>query len=203
MSIWGGGSVLLRERWAPGVRDESDPTDPGLVSPSLTGEKWPEDARASPDGFCQRPGGAGGSESVLLEESCDSCAFGGIILRLIWPEVVESPLARRAVSGLSCSTVAVGALRTWDSVRGGERGPADPVDAFKSGPPVGGTKLSTGGGFLPADLLGKGDEVANLVGSSSTGKRVERPPLVRGNAESSFTLDLGASVSAFPHLKPS
>ena len=85
-------------------------------------------------------------------------------------------------------------------MREGEGGPADPVDAFKSGPPVGGTILSTGGGFLPADLFGKGDEVANLVGSL-TGKRVERPSLLRGNAESSFTLDLGASVSAFPHLK--
>ena len=114
---------------------------------------------------------------------------------------MESLLARRAVSGFSCSTVAEGALRTWVSVCEGERGPADPVDAFKSGPPVGGTKLSTGGGFLPADLFGKGDEVANLVGSL-TGKRVERPSLLRGNAESSFTLDLGASVSAFLHLKP-
>ena len=87
-------------------------------------------------------------------------------------------------------------------MREGETGPADPVDAFKSGPPVGGAKLSTDGGFLPADLLGKGDEVANFVGSSLTGKRVERAPLLRGNAESNFTLDLGASVSAFPHLKP-
>ena len=113
-----------------------------------------------------------------------------------------SPLARRTVSGFSCSTVAEGALCTWVSVREGERGPADPVYSFNSGPPVGGTKLSTGGGFLPEDLLGKGDEVANLVGSSSTGKRVERPLLLRGNAESSFTLDLGDSVSAFPDLKP-
>ena len=73
---------------------------------------------------------------------------------------------------------------------------------FKSRPPVGGNKLSTGEGFLPPGLLGKGDEVANLVGSFLTGKRVERPPLLRGNAESSFTLGLGVSVSAFPHLKP-
>ena len=115
---------------------------------------------------------------------------------------MQLPLARRAVSGFSCSTVADGALRTWVSVREGERGPADAVDAFKSEPPIVGTKLPTGGGFLPADLLGKGDEVANLVGSSLTRKRVERPPLLRGNAESSCTLDLGASVSAFPQLKP-
>ena len=80
--------------------------------------------------------------------------------------------------------------------------PADPVDAFKSGLPVGGTTLSTGGGFLPADLLGKGDKVANLVGSSLAGKRVGKPSLLRANAESSFILDLGASVSAFPHLQP-
>ena len=90
---------------------------------------------------------------------------------------MESPLARRAVSDFTCSTAAEGALRTWVSVREGKRGPADPVNAFKSGPPVGGNKLSTGEGFSPASLLGKGDEVANLVGSSSTGKRVERPPL--------------------------
>ena len=51
-------------------------------------------------------------------------------------------MARRAVSGFSRSTVPEGALRTWVSVREGERGP-DPVDAFKSGPPVGGNKLST------------------------------------------------------------
>ena len=85
-------------------------------------------------------------------------------------------------------------------MREDEIGPADPVDAFKSGPPMVGTKLSTGGGFLPADLLGKGDEASNLVGSSLIGKRVERPPLLRGNVELSFTLDIGASVSAF--LKP-
>ena len=113
-----------------------------------------------------------------------------------------SPLARRTVSGFSCSTVAEGALCTWVSVREGERGPADPVYSFNSGPPVGGTKLSTGGGFLPEDLLGKGDEVANLVGSSLTGKGLDRPPFLGRNAESSFTLDLGASVSAFSHLKP-
>ena len=83
VSIWGAGSVLLRERWAPGARDEFDPTDPGLVSPSLIGEKWPEGARAAPDGLCQRSRGAGGSEPVLLDESCDSSAFSGITVRLI------------------------------------------------------------------------------------------------------------------------
>ena len=58
LSIWKDGSVLLRERWAPGARDESGPTDPGLVSPSLIGEKWQEGARAAPDGL-GRPGGQG------------------------------------------------------------------------------------------------------------------------------------------------
>ena len=82
------------------------------------------------------------------------------------------------------------------------RGPADPAHAFKSGAPVGGNKLSTEEGFLPVGLLGKGDGVANLVGSSLTGKRVERPSLLRGNAESSCTRDLGVAVSAFPHLTP-
>ena len=77
-------------------------------------------------------------------------------------------------------------------MREGERRPADQVDAFKGGASAGCTKLSTGRGFLLEDLLGKGDEVANLVGSSFTGKRVEQPPLLRGNAESSVTLDLGA-----------
>jgi len=87
-------------------------------------------------------------------------------------------------------------------VREDERGPADPVDVFKNGARVGGNKGSTGEGFRPVDLVGKGDEVANLVDSSLIGKRVERPPLLRGNAESSFNRDLGVSVFAFPHLKP-
>ena len=83
MSIWGTDSVLFRERWAPGVRDESGPTDPGLVAPSLIGEKGPEGARAAPNGLIHRPRGAGGSEPVLLDKRFDSSAFGGIILRLI------------------------------------------------------------------------------------------------------------------------
>ena len=90
----------------------------------------------------------------------------------------------------------------WGSVREGERGPADPLGAFKSGARAGGDKVPTGEGFLPVGLLGKGDEVADLVDSSLAGQRVERPPLLRGNAESGFTQDLRVSVSAFPHLKP-
>ena len=87
-------------------------------------------------------------------------------------------------------------------MREDERGPADPVDDFENGAPVGGNEGSTGKGFCPVDLVGKGDEVASFVDSSLIGKRVERPPLLRGNAESSFTRDFGVSVLAFPHLRP-
>ena len=81
------------------------------------------------------------------------------------------------MSDFSCFTVAEGALRTWGIVREDERGHPDPVDAFKSGARVGVNKMSTGEGVLPADLLEKGDEGANTVDSSLTGKRVERPLL--------------------------
>ena len=56
-------------------------------------------------------------------------------------------------------------------MREAERGPADPVHSFKRGLPVGHNKVSTGEGFLPVGLLGKGDEVAKRFGSSSTRKR--------------------------------
>jgi len=62
--------------------------------------------------------------------------------------------------------------------------------------------MPTGEGFFPVDLLGEVDKVANPVDSSLIGKRVELPPLKRGNAESSFNRDLGVSVPVFPHLKP-
>ena len=48
--------------------------------------------------------------------------------------------------------------------REGERGPADPIGAFKSRAPVGGNKLSIGESFFPVGLFGKGNYVANLVG---------------------------------------
>ena len=86
-------------------------------------------------------------------------------------------------------------------MREGERGPADPIDVFTSGVRVGGNKMATGEGFHPVGLLGKGDEVVDLVDAFLTGKSAERSPLVRGNTESSCTLHLGVSVSAFPHLK--
>ena len=91
------------------------------------------------------------------------------------------------MSGLSCSTVAEGALRTWDIVLENERGPADPIDAFKSGTRVGGDKMPTGECFLPVHLLGKGDEVANLADSALAGRRVERPPILRGTPSRAAT----------------
>ena len=42
----------------------------------------------------------------------------------------------------------------------------------------------------------------NLVDSSLTGKRVEKPRLFRGNDESSCSPDLGVAVSVFLHLRP-
>ena len=82
-----------------------------------------------------------------------------------------------------------------------ERGYADPVDDFKNGARVRGNKVSTGEGFRPVDLAGKGHTVAILVDSSQMGKKVERPPLLRGH-ESSFNRDLGVLALALPHLKP-
>ena len=98
------------------------------------------------------------------------------------------------MSGFSCFTVAEGALRTWFGVREGKRGPTDQVGTFKIGPTVGGNKLSTGEGFLTAGLLVKGDEVANLVGSSSTRKGVEWPLLLRENADPSQPRSRGFGV---------
>ena len=106
---------------------------------------------------------------------------------------MESPLARRGVSGFSCSTGAEGTLHTWSVVREDKRGSGDPVDDFKSGTRVGGNKGSTGEGFRPVDMVGKGGEVA-ILDSSLIGNRVERPPLLRRDANSSFNQDLGVSV---------
>ena len=85
-------------------------------------------------------------------------------------------------------------------VREDERGPTNQVDALENRVWVGGNKVPTIKGFLPVDLLRKGDGVANLVVSSLARKRVERPPLFRGNAESSCTRDLAGSGSFVPHL---
>ena len=76
------------------------------------------------------------------------------------------------------------------------------VDDFRNGARVGGNIVPTGEGFLPLDLFGEGDDIANRVDSSLTAKRVEQPPLIRGNAELSFNRDLRIFVSACPHLKP-
>ena len=67
---------------------------------------------------------------------------------------------------------------------------------------MGGNKGSTGEGVRPVYLVWKGDKVANLVDSSLIEKRMERPPLLLGNAESIFNRELGVSVFAFPDLKP-
>ena len=111
-------------------------------------------------------------------------------------------MAHQALPGFSCFAVAEGVLRTWSSVCEGERRPVDLADAFESGAWEGGNRVPTGEGFILVDLLEKRDEVANLVGPSLIGKRVEQPPLIRGNTEHIFTLDFGDSVSAFPHFKP-
>ena len=80
---------------------------------------------------------------VLFDESCDSSAFSG-------ESPVDPTRGRGVIIGssgsvtLSCSTVAKGALRSWSSVREGERGPADSADAFKNGARVGGNKVPTG-----------------------------------------------------------
>ena len=68
-------------------------------------------------------------------------------------------------------------------MREDERGPTDPVDDFENGALVAGNKGSTGEGLRPVDVVRKGDEV---VDSSLIGKRVERPLVLRGNAEASF-----------------
>lgn len=80
-----------------------------------------------------------------------------------------------------------------------ERGPADPVDDVKHGSRVGG-KAPTGEGFFPADLLGKGDQAENIVGSSLTQTKGEVAYAIRGNAGLSFNRNLDVSVSSFPHV---
>ena len=71
-----------------------------------------------------------------------------------------SPLVRRAVSSFSCSTVAEEALRTWGSVYEGEKGPADPADAFKSGARVSGNTSAHRRGLPPCRSAGEGGRVA-------------------------------------------
>lgn len=75
------------------------------------------------------------------------------------------------------------------------------VDDLKHGARGRGNKGPAGDDFFPVDLLGKVDEVANLVESSLIEKIIERPPLIPGSTESSSNRDVGVSVSAFPYLK--
>ena len=71
-----------------------------------------------------------------------------------------------------------------------------------SGARVGGNISPTREGSFPLALLEKGNEVANPDDSSLMGKRIERPPLSRGNTGSSLAKYLGVLVLAFSHLKP-
>ena len=50
------------------------------MAPSLIGKTWPEGALAAPNGLYRRPRGAGGSEPVLLDDSCYYSASSGIII---------------------------------------------------------------------------------------------------------------------------
>ena len=91
---------------------------------------------------------------------------------MICPEVVQSPLARRTVSGLPCSAGAEGAAHTGDIVHEDKDAPTGPADDFENEIRVDGNTVPTEEGLLAVDLLEKGDEVANLVDSSFTGKWV-------------------------------
>ena len=71
-----------------------------------------------------------------------------------------------------------------------------------SGARVGGNISPTQKGSFPLGLLEKGDEVANLLGSSLMGKTIRRPLRSRENTGWSHAKDLRALVLAFPHLKP-
>ena len=135
--------------------------------------------------------GQGALSPFCLTKAAILPILTGMLSGRSYPGAVESPLARRALSVFFCSTGAEGALRTWSGVREDERGPAGPADDFENGAPVGGNKGSAGEGFRPVDLVGKGDGVVSPVDSSLIQKRVERPPLLRGNAESSLNRDLG------------
>lgn len=114
---------------------------------------------------------------------------------------MKSPLARLAVLGLCCSTKAVGALHTWVSVRENVMGPADATDCVKIEFEVSDNNVSAGKGFFLADLLGKVNEIENLVDYSLIGNQVARPPLVRGSTESSVNIYIKVSVSNFMHSK--
>lgn len=91
---------------------------------------------------------------------------------------------------------------TWGSVREDGGGPEDPTDDVENGSKMGDNEVPTRNGFSLADPLKNVDEVARIVDNFLTGKRVERPPLLRGGVELSANGDLGVSVPAFPNLKP-
>ena len=76
------------------------------------------------------------------------------------------------------------------------------MGVFENGARASGNKFLARGGSFPLALLEERDEVSRLVGSSSMGKRIERPLLSRGNTGSKFIKDVGVYGLAFPHLKP-
>ena len=101
MTLWKA-AVYNFKRIGSLVDEASTGPDPGLVVPSHMLSM----ARR----VVLRPGastrGSGALESVLLDEGCEPSAFTGSLVLLILPEVVQSPLARRALSGFTFSTVA-------------------------------------------------------------------------------------------------
>lgn len=76
-------SVFVRENWVSGARNESGFTESDLVAPSFVGKKWPDGSRTAPDGVCVGPSGAGGSELLLPDDSCDYSAFDVFAVPLI------------------------------------------------------------------------------------------------------------------------
>ena len=192
-----GPAVSPSRNTGPRVHDASpNPWFLASCHPHSFGEKSQEAALTAREG-------ARGSEPLLLDEKCDS----SVDLREQRPVdltggrgVTTDPSG--SVGSSSCSTGTDAARCAWVSMREDERGPADPVDVFRSGARVSGNKSITREGYFPSGLLEKRDEVAILVDSSLTGKMIERPLLSRGNTGSSLAKDIGVLAFAFPHLKP-
>ena len=136
------------------------------------------------------------NSKLVFIQNCQTKVYGGVSASLRYIErksAIEGTTKQRGGYRYLPFTVTVYLLLVEDEI-----GPADPVDAFKNGGQVGGIIVPTGEGFLAVELLGKVDDVANLVDPPLTGKRVWRTPLLRGNAESSCNRDFGVSVSASP-----